>query len=290
MVLRRLEDPNTDPDALRVFHEIELSRRLRQRADDERAHRHMDETLEVENLRAAEKEGAIGECGCCFSNCPLNRMVHCNSEKDIHWFCRNCARLTAETEIGNGKFELICMSMDGCSAGFDLEQRKQYLDEKSVVALERNELEASLRLAGIENLANCPFCPWAAEYPSISENKVFVCQNQACARESCRLCNLDAHLPQTCEENAKNNGLNIRRQIEEAMSMALIRKCNKCETPFIKEEGCNKMTCTKCRNVQCYVCSESCSYQHFDDSRRGGKVGNCPLFDDVGVRHYEEGR
>lgn len=50
------------------------------------------------------------------------------------------------------------------------------------------------------------------------------------------------------------------------------------------------MTCTRdgCRNVQCYVCSKSCDYAHFDDSTRGGKKGNCPLFDSVEERHQGE--
>lgn len=50
------------------------------------------------------------------------------------------------------------------------------------------------------------------------------------------------------------------------------------------------MTCTRsgCRNVQCYVCSKSCDYSHFDDSTRGGKKGNCPLFDSVEERHRNE--
>lgn len=72
------------------------------------------------------------------------------------------------------------------------------------------------------------------------------------------------------------------------MSAALIRKCNKCGTPFIKEEGCNKMTCTRngCHNMQCYICHESCDYNHFEG--RGGKPGSCPLFDNVEHRHQDE--
>src|SRR5437667_7735269 len=53
------------------------------------------------------------------------------------------------------------------------------------------------------------------------------------------------------------------------------------------------MTCTAqgCRNVQCYVCSKSCNYAHFDDRSRGGKQGNCPLFDrSVDLRHEDEVR
>lgn len=146
-------------------------------------------------------------------------------------------------------------------------------------------------MAGIENLASCPFCPYAAEYPPIEENHEFKCQAPECQRVSCRLCNLDSHIPKSCEEHAKENGLSLRRQIEEAMSAALIRKCNKCSTPFVKEEGCNKMICTRkgCFSVQCYICSKSCSgYDHFDDINRGGKAGNCRLFENVEQRHDEE--
>ena len=159
-----------------------------------------------------------------------------------------------------------------------------------MVALERNEQESNLRLAGIENLASCPFCPYAAEYPPIEVNHQFQCQRPDCEKLSCRHCKLDSHIPKSCEEFAKENGLSIRRQIEEAMSAALIRKCNKCHTPFIKEEGCNKMTCTRpgCHNIQCYVCSKSCGYDHFNDVSRGGKPENCPLFENAEVRHDQE--
>jgi TRIAD3 protein (E3 ubiquitin-protein ligase RNF216) len=168
--------------------------------------------------------------------------------------------------------------------------RNLFLDETTIIALERNEQEANLRMAGIENLASCPFCPYAAEYPPIEVNREFQCQAPDCEKISCRLCKLESHIPKNCEEHAKETGLSIRRQIEEAMSAALIRKCNKCQTPFVKEEGCNKMTCTRngCRNIQCYVCSKSCDYNHFDDTRRGGKPGNCPLFESVEDRHDNE--
>jgi TRIAD3 protein (E3 ubiquitin-protein ligase RNF216) len=169
-------------------------------------------------------------------------------------------------------------------------KRSQFLDESTTIALERNEQETVLRMAGIENLASCPFCPYAAEYPPIEIYREFRCEAPDCEKVSCRLCKLVSHIPKTCEEFAKENGLSIRREIEEAMSAALIRRCNKCGTPFVKEEGCNKMTCTRngCLNVQCYICSKSCQYDHFNNSSRGGKSGNCPLFEDVNLRHDTE--
>jgi TRIAD3 protein (E3 ubiquitin-protein ligase RNF216) len=282
--------PSTTPILMLALRELQASRRARLKTEEKLKAEAQAVRDEEENIRRAEADGTMTECGCCFGDFPLNRMVHCNSNSICHWFCRGCARQTAETEIGNSKYELHCMSMDGCSFGFSRDQKNEFLDEKTMVALDRNEQEAMLRMAGIENLETCPFCPFAAEYPPVEEDRLFRCQAPDCEMVSCRLCRLESHIPKTCEENAKDNGLSARRLIEEAMSAALIRKCNKCSTPFVKIDGCNKMTCTRggCFNVQCYVCSKSCSYDHFDDRSRGGKAGNCPLFENVDQRHDQE--
>ncbi|KAK0620228.1 ring finger protein [Immersiella caudata] len=249
----------------------------------------MQENEEKLNLSRAKAEGLTADCECCFDEFALNRMVHCNGDP-LHWFCCVCAKSQAEVQIGLSKYDLTCMSMDQCQAGFALDQRSLFLDEKTTLALERIEQESVLRMAGIENLAKCPFCPYAAEYPSVEENKEFQCENPDCEMKSCRLCGLETHIPKTCKEARAEEGHSGRHQIEEAMSEAMIRRCNKCNTPFIKENGCNKMTCTAsgCRNIQCYVCSKSCDYAHFDDATRGGKKGQCPLFDSVDQRHEDE--
>ncbi|CZT51849.1 uncharacterized protein RSE6_13058 [Rhynchosporium secalis] len=278
-----------DHEKTEVFQELQAARRIRSKADAQRVAELQAEIAEEENVAKAEAEGTMGECQCCWCDYPLNRMVHCDSET-LHWFCRGCAKQTAEVEIGKSKYELICMSTDKCSASFSHDQRSQFLDDNIRVALERNEQEAMLRLAGIENLESCPFCPFAMEYPDVEIDREFRCQAPDCEKISCRLCRVESHIPKTCAEHSKENGLSIRRLIEEAMSAAMIRKCNKCGTPFVKEEGCNKMTCTRngCRNVQCYVCSKSCDYNHFNDTSRGGMEGNCPLFESVEERHDDE--
>lgn len=287
---RALASESTTEVLMLALRELQAARRARKNIEGRIRAEKETELAEEQNFRKAEAEGTLQECGCCFGDYPLNRMVHCDNDSVMHWFCKGCARTTAETEIGNSKYEIRCMSMDECKFGFSKDQKDIFLDAKTLIALDRNEQEAVLRMAGIENLASCPFCPFAAEYPPVEEERLFRCQAPDCEKVSCRLCKLESHVPKTCEESAKDNGLSIRRQIEEAMSAALIRKCNKCGTPFVKEEGCNKMTCTRggCFNIQCYVCSKSCDYNHFDDRSRGGKAGNCPLFDSVQQRHDQE--
>ncbi|KAK2004359.1 hypothetical protein LX36DRAFT_623317 [Colletotrichum falcatum] len=286
MQLDRTIGTTDNPDEKRALQELQAARKLRSK----RIKAYLDSAKERANFEKALADGNVVECGCCFGEIARNRAVCCQNLENPHLFCVDCGRRTAEHAVGQSKYELICMSMDECQAGFSQEQRQKFLTDQLSAALERIENEAILRIAGIENLERCPFCPYAAEYPPIDTNREFRCDNPDCQKVSCRLCKEDTHIPKTCEEAARDKGIGARHEIEEAMSAALIRKCNKCGTPFIKEMGCNKMTCTaaNCRNIQCYVCSKSCDYNHFDDESRGGKSGNCPLFDNVDVRHNSE--
>lgn len=78
------------------------------------------------------------------------------------------------------------------------------------------------------------------------------------------------------EEYQEKNKLSAKHQVEEAMTDAFVRKCNNCKKSFLKEDGCNKMTCS-CGNQQCYVCSENiASYSHFGD-----EPGSCPMYGDM---------
>lgn len=298
IVEEKLADLALPPDQKRAYSELKDVRigrekwevkftAQRQREADEAAAKEKYEADEAANLELAMKEGTMDDCGCCYDEFPRNRMIHCNNESISHYFCKRCARLHAETQIGSAKYELQCMSTDVCGASYSHSQREIFLDQNLTTALDRIEAETVLRLAGIENLASCPFCSYAAEYPPIEDERLFHCQRDTCAKTSCRLCQKESHIPKTCRENAKDIGLDVRREVEEAMTAAMVRLCNKCKGPFIKEDGCNKMNCP-CGNIQCYVCSQSCQYNHFDDERRGGKTGNCPLFDDVNKRHEDE--
>ena len=72
-----------------------------------------------------------------------------------------------------------------------------------------------------------------------------------------------------------------RRSLEEVLTAAAVCHCHGCSAEIIKEQGCNKMVCGKCRRVMCYLCNAtqereglSDFYQHF------GPASKCWLFDD----------
>lgn len=78
------------------------------------------------------------------------------------------------------------------------------------------------------------------------------------------------------------------------MTRALMRNCPKCQRAFVKEEGCNKMTCPYCYTASCYECRRIIDgYGHFDRQNTNQiKVGSnskCMLWDpSIEQRHTEE--
>jgi len=85
--------------------------------------------------------------------------------------------------------------------------------------------------------------------------------------------------------NVKNRipekNVDAKPTIEEAMTAAFVRTCNKCKKQFMKEYGCNKMTCL-CGNSQCFVCSQDViGYDHFSPE-------TYPQYDDTEKRLHRE--
>jgi TRIAD3 protein (E3 ubiquitin-protein ligase RNF216) len=83
----------------------------------------------------------------------------------------------------------------------------------------------------------------------------------------------------TCEEF---RDLDKDRYVEEKMNEAVVRICPKCNAQFMKEEGCNKMECPRCRAWICYWCRKEIpreiGYGHFWRARGACPPNRCPLW------------
>ncbi|KAH7385628.1 hypothetical protein BKA66DRAFT_416205 [Pyrenochaeta sp. MPI-SDFR-AT-0127] len=242
------------------------------------------EQAEEDNLQRAQINNEMSECACCFNDVPINRMISCNGDTP-HLYCVDCPRQQIETQMGQSRCRPKCFGVDDCSGTFSRAYLQQVLSEKTFERLEHMQQLEDLQEAGLDFLSECPFCDFKMECPPIELDKEFRCQNTKCGSTSCRLCQKASHIPLSCEEAKKDGQLTLRHIVEEAMSAALIRQCNQCKHPFIKEHGCNKMTCTHCRNVQCYVCSKNVrDYQHFGEAQHN----KCPLHENIEDRHEQE--
>lgn len=133
---------------------------------------------------------------------------------------------TANARIGDSQFEIPCpCAHEGCTGTFSREMRARFLDDKMEKALERLEIEHNLRLANLKDLERCPVCPFAAEYPDIDDVPEFRCLNPECEQVTCRMCRNKEHMPAPCPERKRNP----RQILEDAMTEAMLRHCNRCE-------------------------------------------------------------
>lgn len=211
----------------------------------------LEETKQAEeaNLEQAKMNDQMGECQCCFMEHPINRMISC-SDENTHLFCMDCLKQYIETEMGQSKCRPVCFATIECRGTFSRAQLQHTLSDKSFDRLENMQQQEDIAAAGLDFLSECPFCDFKAELPPVEIDKEFRCQSTKCGKVSCRLCNQETHIPLNCEEAKKDGQITLRHVVEEAMSAALIRKCNNCQRPFIKELGCNKMSCSHCGNKQ----------------------------------------
>ncbi|TKA25193.1 hypothetical protein B0A50_05891 [Salinomyces thailandicus] len=244
--------------------------------------------VEEENLRRAMERGETAECSACFDDLPMNRQIHCDGAT-AHFTCYDCMTTFIKSEVGESRCRVVCPA--GCGAAFAPNQLNTLEDKQLLNKLAELEQEKAIRDAGLADLEECPFCDYKAILPPVEEDFEFRCANPECEKTSCRRCKSLSHIPISCEQHAKDNKINSRHKIEEAMTAAMVRSCNKCKKQFIKDYGCNKMSCPSCGNLQCYVCSKSLKdYEHFDQSShgRGRNEGKCPLYDNVEERHERE--
>ncbi|KAK2759160.1 hypothetical protein FQN54_003260 [Arachnomyces sp. PD_36] len=284
--------PRQGPERNQLVQEFYAAREKRKEENETRIREEEYERREADNLKQQTELGAIVECQCCFADIPLNRTIHCEGN-DGHFFCYGCIQTTAKNQLGLMKFEMKCFDTSGCESGFGKSQLREAVSQDILDKLDYFQQRHEIDAAGIEGLQECPFCDFRAICPPVEEDREFRCFNPECMKVSCRLCNLPSHIPKTCIEARKEQHLSARHLVEEAMSEALIRKCPKCNVNIVKQDGCNKMQCVKCKTLMCYVCKKDITgkgYNHFDQGQYGPpEPGKCSVYDIATLdRHKEE--
>lgn len=112
----------------------------------------------------------------------------------------------------------------------------------------------------------------------------FRCRSPRCLTISCLVCSKPWRDPHICNESESQA---LCTAVEAAQSAALKRTCPNCRLNFIKDSGCNKLTCV-CGYKMCYICRQGLKdggveggYRHFCQHFRplGGKCQDCKRCD-----------
>ncbi|KAL7461813.1 hypothetical protein ACHAXS_002217 [Conticribra weissflogii] len=242
-------------------------------------------TLDIANgnLKVAQLE-----CQCCYIEYDFEDMVSCRRKG--HLFCRTCLQKHVEQRIfGLGNlgpstetFEISCMHSSGCKSGFHEGQMRQALPEKVMKKYDEMRYMAVVEKAAMKDACKCPKC----QYLACADESVVVFHCPQCDYKSCRYCAEEAHPGIRCDQVETKDETDGRKIVEEAMTKAKIRTCPKpgCGTKFCKSDGCNKMTCPKCRTLICYICRneipKTVAYGHFCQTPHcpHGSCKKCPLY------------
>merc|ERR1712062_467806 len=209
-------------------------------------------------------------------------------------FCRLCLSGYFLSLISDGCVDIKCPS---CGIEVNVNDVKEIVNNDTFQRFDRLLLERSL-----DKMSDISYCPRqncntaCVKY----DDKLAICSN--CSFAFCTICNMSAHGDQPCKiisseaekildiyeaaisnhDAGKDDELTIRygsRKLKEMMGeRATIRlinettiNCPTCNTGIEKIDGCNKMTCTKCRTYFCFICGEICNpsdpYAHYRNTK-----------------------
>ena len=235
------------------------------------------------------------ECQCCFAEHDYEDMVSCRLGG--HLFCMTCLqRHTEQRVFGVGNFgvtpaadavtnaadgtvngarrrvrpssralEILCMASD-CTSGFREGQLRRALSEKVLKKYNELQYAAVIENANMKDVSRCPKCHFIAVRADALPPQLFHCP--PCGYKSCTECGEEYHPGIRCDQVESKNETDGRTKVEEAMTLALVRTCPRpfCRKKFLKNDGCNKMTCS-CGCFVCYVCGKeipaTVGYNHF---------------------------
>ncbi|PSN43918.1 hypothetical protein C0J52_03662 [Blattella germanica] len=197
--------------------------------------------IPVEFLQEAKANGELLECQCCFNNELLDLEVDTCTEG--HIFCKECIKKSAEIAISEGRCHFLCLT--NCLAEFSLRVIQGLLKptvfSKMILRRQMEEVQA----AGIADLETCPFCDFAT-IPAAND-KVFMCLNPECMRDSCRMAVSDhSDDPETETEMKKSSE---EEYVPPEMEEPTISTLNKVLTPL----GQSPVTKRKLSRVKSYT-------------------------------------
>ncbi|CAL8365652.1 unnamed protein product [Lota lota] len=236
-------------------------------------------------------DGRVFSCGICFLE-KLGAACLCFKECQ-HVYCRDCMSEYFQIQIRDGNVRCLNCPEPKCSSLATPLQVKQLVDEELFARYDRLLLQSSLDL-----MADVVYCPRQSCGSAVilePEATMGICP--ACQYAFCTLCKLGYHGLSHCKvtsdelRSLRDDYLAasagdqrfmeqrygkrvIQRAVEESYSREWLsdncKCCPRCGTNIQKVDGCNKMTCSSCRQYFCWLCLGQLSkvnpYSHFNNA------------------------
>lgn len=235
-------------------------------------------------------DGTVFCCGICFTE-KLGSSCLCFKECQ-HVYCNACMTEYFQIQIRDGNVQCLNCPEPKCSSVATPLQVKQLVDEELFARYDRLLLQTTLDL-----MADVVYCPRKSCGTAVMvepDRTMGICS--ACQYAFCTLCKLGYHGLSKCKLRADElRGLKdeylsatvegkkfmeqrfgkkvIQNAVDESLSTDWLsencKSCPRCGTNIQKVDGCNKMTCTSCKQYFCWLClgvlSRANPYSHFNN-------------------------
>lgn len=245
------------------------------------------------------------KCYCCMTDEFENpesdligcSMIHKNDYCD-HYICKDCFKRHIEIQLSSSIVNLKCVfnGQDNCNGEYDIEIVKSLISVEDVKKFEEYlDIQLINEFASIcENYKICPLCK---KYGCIVDevNQWLYVKCGKCDKTWCSKCMEIEHGNNPCYMLTFNNDvkyddiiLKIDKMISNLASDTLTHSCVRCKNKYIKDEGCNLMTCEKCGSMSCYICgielfkdATGNKYKHFKNQIGSTINSKCPLWNNI---------
>ncbi|KAK6173372.1 hypothetical protein SNE40_016838 [Patella caerulea] len=240
-------------------------------------------------MKADIFERSMFLCSVCFIEKQGTNCI-CFMDCD-HVFCKECMRDYFVIQISDGNVQNLICPHDKCQSEAHPSQVKALVPDDIYKRYDDLLLKSSL-----DTMMDIMYCPRRlCQCPVLLDRENNIGRCPSCQFVFCHLCKLVYHGLSPCRikaaelnklkeeyENADDEGKKFlekkygRRIIHQAIEESITREwldnytkpCPACGTSIQKIDGCNKMTCMKCRNYFCWLCGDSLSrsnpYSHFN--------------------------
>lgn len=208
--------------------------------------------IDIENKKEDDIAQPKLKCIICYEDHLESNYF--KNEKINHDICSFCLVNYVKQKIFTNEI-LKIKCPDDCGMIFDEN------DIKFILQNQGDTFSKYLKFKNIATINQDPFVIWCVKvdcpgYIKGEKNsKKLACP--LCNQEICFLCRNAWHEGRNCEEAMNSEFISYVKKVE-------AKDCPKCKSKIEKFEGCNHMTCARCKYNFCWICLGKYSSNHYE--------------------------
>jgi hypothetical protein len=223
------------------------------------------------------------DCTSCTESIPiadLPSLPNCTHTAEV---CRDCLALWIAAELSTNGWRGIKCPGTNCQVVLQHHDVQAYASTETFTKFDEFSVREALGDDPDFKWCPAPNCTSGQVHSGGNENNIFQCIE--CGYRLCTIHQVAWHAGETCDEyDYRSSGQMRKAELErenkacEQVIKQMAKRCPRpqCEIPINKNEGCDHMTCTKCRFQFCWLCMVD--YQRVREEGNGAHERSCPHY------------